>query len=200
MQCIHYSTSIVFCLDDYVCYDKHMLHRLKTRHWIGIAIVAIIVSLLVAALVVILKHENASSPNVNVDSSSQAKDLPLGRNPPPDETSPPVDEVPTPVAGVYRTYEERHITDTAYASTILFFHAPWCVECRGFEKAITSESLPSGVQILKVDYDSNQALRQKYGVTIQSSFVRVDSSGSVVKRWNGYGKEKSVTVILDNTK
>lgn len=177
-----------------------MLRRLKTQHWIGIAIVAIVVSLLVAALVVILKHENASSPNMNVDSSSQAKDLPLGTNPPPSETSAPVDDTPTPAAGIYRPYEEQHITDTAYTSTILFFHAPWCVECRGFEKAITSESLPSGVQILKVDYDSNQALRQKYSVTIQSSFVRVDSSGTLVKRWNGYGKEKSVTVILDNTK
>lgn len=177
-----------------------MLHRLKTHHWIGIALIAGIVSIVVAVLVVVLTHENASSPNKTTDSASQADDLPLGTNPPPAQTNQPVEETPTLAVGTYRDYEERFIADGSYASTILFFHAPWCVECRGFEKAISSGTVPEGVQILKIDYDTNQNLRQKYGVTIQSTFVRVNQDGSLAKRWSGYGKEKSVDVILDNTK
>jgi thiol-disulfide isomerase/thioredoxin len=102
--------------------------------------------------------------------------------------------------GRYIAYSEAVRADAGYSTTIIFFYAAWCPECRGFDQAINSGTIPAGVQILKVDYDSSQALRQRYGVTIQSTFVRVSSKGDKQTLWTGYGKEKSVDAILENTK
>jgi hypothetical protein len=52
----------------------------------------------------------------------------------------------------------------------------------------------------KIDYDSATDLRKQHGVTIESTFVRVDPAGERVKLWSGYGKDKSVDAILENTK
>lgn len=102
--------------------------------------------------------------------------------------------------GRYADYSPEAVADECYADTILFFHAPWCVECRGFEEAIKAGEVPEGAQILKVDYDSATDLRKKHEVTIQSTFVRVDPDGERVKLWSGYGQDKSVDAILENTK
>ncbi|GGU29001.1 thioredoxin family protein [Nocardioides albus] len=101
--------------------------------------------------------------------------------------------------GRYSDYSEAAVAEECYTDTILFFHASWCPECRGFEEAIKSGDVPDGAQILKVDYDTATDLRKKHEVTIQSTFVRVDSSGEPVKLWSGYGEDKSVDAILENT-
>jgi thiol-disulfide isomerase/thioredoxin len=105
----------------------------------------------------------------------------------------------TLASGRYEQYDTALVDDNGYSSTILFFYAAWCPECRAYDKVINEESLPDGVQILRVTYDDSQDLRQKYGVTIQSTFVRVDSTGGKQVLWNGYGKDKSVSTILENT-
>lgn len=101
--------------------------------------------------------------------------------------------------GRYVDYSAKAVAAESFEETILFFHASWCVECRGFDKAIKADDIPKGVQILKVDYDNATDLRKKYGVTIQSTFVKVDSDGGKESLWSGYGKEKSVDAILENT-
>jgi hypothetical protein len=102
--------------------------------------------------------------------------------------------------GRYTDYSAAAVAEECYTDTILFFHASWCPECRGFEEAIKGGTVPEGAQILKVDYDSATDLRKKHKVTIQSTFVRVDSSGERVKLWSGYGQDKSVDAVLENTK
>ncbi|MFE7225128.1 thioredoxin family protein [Nocardioides sp. NPDC057577] len=109
----------------------------------------------------------------------------------------PMDE--SACAGRYVDYSETAVAEECYTDTILFFHASWCPECRAFEKAIESGTVPKKAQILKVDYDSDTDLRKKYEVTIQSTFVRVDATGERVKLWSGYGQDKSVDAILENT-
>lgn len=99
--------------------------------------------------------------------------------------------------GVYKDYSEEAVADTSYDATILFFHASWCPECRAFEQAIQDEGVPDGVQILKTDYDTEQDLRERYGVNHQSWFVKVDSGGDKVSDWLGYGEDKSVDTILE---
>ena len=101
-------------------------------------------------------------------------------------------------SGRYTAYTSTALAENNYTKTILFFHAPWCPECRAFEQAIKSSSIPDGVQILKVDYDSSSDLKSKYGVTLQSTFVSVDESGQKIASWVGYGKDKSVESILSN--
>lgn len=102
-------------------------------------------------------------------------------------------------AGRYVEYGASFVGAAGYANTILFFHAPWCPECRAFEQAIESSGMPDGVQILKIDYDTSQDLRSQYGVTVQTTFVRVDSDGNLQKKWVGYGEDKSTAAIIENT-
>ncbi len=80
-------------------------------------------------------------------------------------------------AGRYVDYSPQALAE-ATGQKVLFFHAPWCPQCRSVEKGIKEQGVPAGVTILKVDYDSNQALRQKYGVTIQTTFVKLDDAGN----------------------
>ena len=122
----------------------------------------------------------------------------------PAEPSAPAAPQAAPAAAVspgrYEQYNASLVDDAGYSTTILFFYAAWCPECRAYDQAINAGDLPDGVQILRVTYDDAQDLRQKYGVTIQSTFVRVNSAGEKQVLWNGYGKDKSVTTILENTK
>lgn len=156
-------------------------------------IVLVIASILVAAVVAIFIARTAEGPSQDNMDSSGAKDLPL-----PSETG--GSTPPMLSAGRYVDYSADGIKSEGYDVTILFFHAPWCPECRAFDMEIKQGTVPQGIQILKIDYDSSQDLRQKYGITIQSSFVRVDKDGSEQKSWTGYGKEKSVDAIIENTK
>ena len=104
-----------------------------------------------------------------------------------------------PNTGRYADYTDGNTMEHAYRKTILFFHAPWCGDCQAFDKVLREGPIPAGVQILKVDYDSRQDLRQKYGVTKQSTFVELDDDDDHDHDiWVGYGKEKSIDAILRN--
>jgi len=89
--------------------------------------------------------------------------------------------------GVYEEYQEGLVASTD-GVTLLFFHAPWCPQCRMIENDIKSQGVPDGVTVLKVDYDSNQALRQKYGVTLQTTFVEVDRNGELIEKYVAYNE------------
>ena len=88
------------------------------------------------------------------------------------------------IGGVYVDYESgeflRSISDV---KTVVFFHADWCSNCRFFENDIESNGVPENVRIVKVDYDKEASLRNIYGVTVQSTFVLLDSNGSVAEDW-----------------
>lgn len=87
--------------------------------------------------------------------------------------------------GTYTAYSEEAVTSTT-GTKLLFFHAPWCPQCRQIEDSIEQGGVPSGVTVFKVDYDSNQALRQKYGVTIQTTFVKIDDAGEKQASYTAY--------------
>ena len=91
----------------------------------------------------------------------------------------------TAANGIYTEYSEQGIAQ-AQGTRVLFFHAPWCAQCRSIEKGMTPDAIPSGVTIFKTDYDSNQELRKKYGVTLQTTFVVLDSDGNVAKKYVAY--------------
>jgi thiol-disulfide isomerase/thioredoxin len=87
--------------------------------------------------------------------------------------------------GAYVTYNADNFTATA-GTRILFFHASWCPQCRQLDSDINKSTLPAGVTIFKVDYDSNQDLRKKYGVTVQTTLVKVDSNGNLLEKFVAY--------------
>lgn len=97
-------------------------------------------------------------------------------------------EAPGPAAasaGSYVDYREGIIAETE-GTKILFFHAPWCPQCRQLEASIKSDGVPAGVTIIKVDYDSMTGLRQKYGVAIQTTLVKVDDAGNLIEKFVAY--------------
>ncbi|MDD3144787.1 MAG: thioredoxin family protein [Candidatus Gracilibacteria bacterium] len=84
--------------------------------------------------------------------------------------------------GVYADYTPEALKN-ASGNIVLFFHADWCPTCIAIEKDILSKEVPSGLTILKVDYDTATDLKQKYSILTQSSFVQVDNKGNMIKRW-----------------
>lgn len=87
--------------------------------------------------------------------------------------------------GVYVAYDEGAVS-AAQGTKILFFHAAWCPQCRQLESDIKAGTIPEGVTIFKVDYDNSQKLRQKYGVNLQTTLVKVDDAGNEVKKYVAY--------------
>lgn len=100
------------------------------------------------------------------------------------------------VAGRYVDYSGSVIADTT-GQKILFFHAPWCPQCRQLEQSITSGVIPENVTIIKVDYDSMQSLRQQYGVTLQTTVVLVDDAGQLVKKFVAYDEPSLGRVVQE---
>jgi thiol-disulfide isomerase/thioredoxin len=70
---------------------------------------------------------------------------------------------------------------------VLFFKADWCPTCRAADAEFQAnlEGIPADVTVLVVNYDAEGALKQKYNITYQHTFVQVDGDGEQVCRWNG---------------
>ncbi len=92
-------------------------------------------------------------------------------------------------SGSYKDYSQSTVQTefSADNKVVLFFHAPWCPFCKSADTAFSTRTseIPSGVTVLKTDYDSNDELKKKYGVTYQHTFVQIDASGNMITKWNG---------------
>lgn len=146
------------------------------RHSKKLIILFILAAIAVSVLYLLLRPEPASTPSASPPSASNEA-----------ETVEPPKEVEADVntPGVYTDYSEAALAD-AKGTKLLFFHAPWCPQCRELDASIRSSTLPDNLTILKVDYDTNQALRQKYGVTLQTTVVQVDDAGEKMKSFVAY--------------
>lgn len=83
----------------------------------------------------------------------------------------------------YTDYSEEKVKNATQKNIILFFHADWCSSCKAFEAKVLSENIPEDILILKVDFDKNNELRQKYNILTQTSFVLIDKNWKLIKRW-----------------
>lgn len=101
--------------------------------------------------------------------------------------------------GNYVTLADYNADPSKYADTkkVYFFHASWCPICQGIEKEINADmsKIPKGITLIKTDFDKETALRQKYGVTTQYSFVQVDSSGNETAQWSATSLADAVAGI-----
>lgn len=86
--------------------------------------------------------------------------------------------------GSYEAYSPEKLALAQKGKVVLYFHADWCPICRPLDAALKSADIPSGVHILKVNYDTAGDLKQKYGVTYQHTFVQVDARGMLVAKWS----------------
>lgn len=89
--------------------------------------------------------------------------------------------------GSYETYSAEKIAQAATGDVVLFFRAGWCPTCKVADADIRTNlsKIPSSLTILDVNYDTSVALRQKYGVTYQHTFVQVDATGTRIHKWSG---------------
>lgn len=110
------------------------------------------------------------------------------------ETKPQENQQAKTTPGTYATYETASFEGTP-GRRVLFFHAAWCPQCRALEKSILEGQIPSGMTIFKVNYDTSQDLRVKYGVARQSTVVEVDASGKEIKKFDAYA-EPSLAAVL----
>lgn len=96
---------------------------------------------------------------------------------------------PVATQGSYIDYAAYAANPQMYADgkVVLFFHASWCSTCKEADKNLTGDpaSLPAGLTVVKTDFDSETELRQRYGVTVQHTFVQVDPKGDQVAKWSG---------------
>lgn len=150
-------------------------------------IIGVIVVVIIASITFLVLSSNKSSNTQVTSESSQASEQNVADQ-----------EVPTATdqQGAYVDYSSDVIANTT-GTKVLFFHAPWCPQCRALESDIKNQTIPEGVTIIKVDYDSNQALRQKYGVTIQTTLVKVDDNGELVEKYVAYN-EPTFTAVKEN--
>lgn len=90
-------------------------------------------------------------------------------------------------AGSYVDLADYEADPATYAGNdvVLFFHADWCPTCRAADEALAGSSVPDGLTVVKVDFDGEQDLRSRYGVTLQHTFVQVDPDGEELARWSG---------------
>lgn len=105
-----------------------------------------------------------------------------------EEATDPQDTIQTSVQtaeGVYTDYSEEAVSKYKGKMKVVFFHADWCPQCQGLERNIQAGSIPEDIVIFKTDYDNNQQLRQKYGVTNQTTLVQIDDNGDKLKLWIG---------------
>lgn len=91
--------------------------------------------------------------------------------------------------GAYITLAEYEGGKDMYGEgdVVLFFAADWCPTCQEATENLEADpaAIPAGLAIVRVDYDNSDELKQKYGVTVQHTFVQVDADGNEIAKWNG---------------
>ena len=109
------------------------------------------------------------------------------------------DEAMMKTAGQYVAYDASKLALAAKGPVVLFFHAGWCPSCKSVDAEVMARlnDIPANFTILKVDYDSSSELKKQYGVTYQHTFVQVDASGKMLKKWSG---SASLADIVAQTK
>jgi len=77
----------------------------------------------------------------------------------------------------------------AKGKTVVFFFASWCPNCRATVTELNARwgDVDPSITLVIADYDKEMALKGKYGVTYQDTFVLLDDKGNAVKAWNSGG-------------
>lgn len=141
----------------------------------------------IAVLVGALALTGCAAPSTDAADSTLAETNTSSPPAAPDDTPDPTDQAgdaasdapAAPAEGVYVDYVDGAIEATT-GPKVLFFHASWCPQCRKLDEDLHAQGAPAGLTVFKVDYDSRTDLRQKYGVTLQTTVVFVDDRGELV--------------------
>lgn len=77
----------------------------------------------------------------------------------------------------------------AKGTTVVFFYAAWCPNCRATVTELNARwnEVNPGLTLVIADYDKEQALKARFGVTYQDTFVLLDKDGKGLELWNSGG-------------
>jgi thioredoxin 1 len=97
----------------------------------------------------------------------------------------------------YVAYNAKDFAADTSSKRVLFFAAGWCPTCRGADADIKAnlKTIPKDVVIYKTDYDTETALKTKYGITRQHTFVYVNAKAEAIKKWSGGGLTEILAVV-----
>jgi thioredoxin 1 len=104
-------------------------------------------------------------------------------------------------SGIYTAYSAELAKSAAVdGNSVIFFHAPWCPTCKAAEADINTNltKLDSKLTIFKTDYDTSTELKKQYGVTSQSTFVKVDKDGKLIKKGSGFTTVDAINSFANN--
>ncbi|GGI48661.1 thiol-disulfide isomerase/thioredoxin [Agromyces flavus] len=139
----------------------------------------------VTVLIGVLALTGCAAPTTDAAGTGMAGARTPTPTPTADASTPPAADTPipetpsAPAPGAYVEYTDGAIEATA-GQKVLFFHASWCPQCRTLDEELRALGAPDGLTVFKVDYDSRTDLRQKYGVTLQTTVVFVDDRGELI--------------------
>lgn len=148
-------------------------------------------TILLVGVLVALGTASCAAPATTLDASDAAPNAAPAGQPTSDGSSgsAAVDggSSATSTTGSFTDYTPEAVSAaTADEDVILFFHASWCATCKllASDIEVNVAAIPAGVKILKVDYDSQTELKQKYGVTFQHTLVQVQPDGTQIAKWS----------------
>ena len=98
----------------------------------------------------------------------------------------------------YQNYDAKNLPTTG--DIVLFFHADRCPTCNEAEKNFLESWIPEGLTILKVNFDTERELRQKYAILTQTSYVLIKPDGTMIKRWVGWRTIEEITKKIAEAK
>ena len=158
-------------------------------------IIWLIIIIVIIAIFVMLAQKPADSPEVRTHQAApiiaeQVSDEVVENQDDTTEVAPEGNLA----SGSYEIFAPEKLSKANDGKVVLFFKASWCPSCRALDSDIKSSlnDIPDGVTILEVDYDTNQDLRKKYGVTTQHTLVQVDSEGNAITKWSGGGSLETI--------
>jgi thiol-disulfide isomerase/thioredoxin len=98
---------------------------------------------------------------------------------------------PAPAAAQVIAFESEDQLNAlaAKGTTVVFFFATWCPDCRATVTELNArwDEVRPGLTLVIADYDKEQGLKQKFGITYQDTFVLLDKDGKGVDIWNSGG-------------
>ena len=111
-------------------------------------------------------------------------------------SSPPASSA-VALTGKYQAYYEGVVGNGE--ENVLFFHAAWCPYCReGDAKLSELYATQTFVRsTYKVDYDTATALKKKYGVTQQHTFILINEMGNEIARVSFPDDQKLLSLLRE---
>lgn len=89
----------------------------------------------------------------------------------------------------YVNYSERILEQELESGNkvLLLFYADWCPTCTTLEQDLTENinNLQDAISVVKINFDTETELKQKYVVNYQHTFVQLDSEGNRIHKWVG---------------